>query len=430
MYLGRTSVDSHGAVASPAMTVWSKGATQTLVLVWCGSDGTIYFASGMEQAGALNAVPLSNTTSLERPALVQFEDRLVLGYTGTDNQMWSAISYDGQSFMAPQLWEYIDGTTIAPMIGGPALFQLGPNMLIAGTQQLSQIINFGWGVNPPELYQYSSLDSLTSIDTLALGAAPSGLQLAFAGANDPANNLSIQPDPRSSNLAPVVVYADQCYGSPALVTTTSGYAAAFVNKLYNIVLLYGIENLDPQNVNRVVLQDSSWHAPAVATINGVTYVAWIGTDQPGNPGLPTGRLNFADLGSMPQVTCALSTMMAKPAADQLRNLRDQELLKSSVGRMLAMELDQHSAELLRLEQAHPELGRQVQALLQRVEPIATSGSKFDDATIQDSRTLLYRFRAVASAQLRASINYVMQLTSCFRGSTLVDGLAKAERVIK
>jgi hypothetical protein len=52
---------------------------------------------------------------------------------------------------------------------------------------------------------------------------------------------------------PVVAYADQCLGRPALVTTTSSYATAFVNKVNSVVLLYKIENLDPQNINRVVL---------------------------------------------------------------------------------------------------------------------------------------------------------------------------------
>jgi hypothetical protein len=38
----------------------------------------------------------------------------------------------------------------------------------------------------------------------------------------------------------------------------------------------------------------------VAIANGVTYVAWIGTDGPTSP-YPTGSINFASLISMPPI---------------------------------------------------------------------------------------------------------------------------------
>ena len=117
--------------------------------------------------------------------------------------------------------------------------------------------------------------------------------LAFAGPNDPANNLSVQAQ-GVSNPPPVVDYDDQCFGGPALVTTTDGFAAAYAGKNQNIYLVYGIENLDPRRIRRTKLQDTSGHAPAVATVEGVTYVAWIGTDG-------ANSLILADLESMPVI---------------------------------------------------------------------------------------------------------------------------------
>jgi hypothetical protein len=112
MFIGRSLWDSHGSLSSPAMTVWTDvHGNTTLVMVWCGSDGTMYFASGMEQCGAISVVPLQSS-SLERPALTQFEDRLVLAYTGTNvpGPIMCSLSFDGRSFDPTQPWMHIDGS--------------------------------------------------------------------------------------------------------------------------------------------------------------------------------------------------------------------------------------------------------------------------------------------------------------------------------
>jgi hypothetical protein len=67
------------------------------------------------------------------------------------------------------------------------------------------------------------------------------VQLAYAGADDPWNHLTLQPDPGNDNIPPAVVYGDLCFGGPALVTTGLGYAAAYAGKNRNVYLLYGIE---------------------------------------------------------------------------------------------------------------------------------------------------------------------------------------------
>jgi len=304
MFRGRTFVDSHGAVASPALTTWNN----TLVMVWCGEDGTIYFASAMEQTGIIAGTPLPQQSSLERPALFQFEDRLVLAYIGTDNQIRCALSFDGQQFNASQPWVHIDQSLLSPCIGGPAIFGTG-NMYLAWTEALNQNLHFGFTINPPTVYEESVVLSggdegyeLTSVDTPALALAPTNdLLLAFAGPNTPGNNLTVQAQRRAgNNPSPLVVYDDLCFGGPALVTTTDGFAAAYAGKNTNIYLLYGVENLDNQQIRRTKLQDTSWHAPALVTLQGITYVAWIGTDGPSDI-FPTGSINFADLGSMPVI---------------------------------------------------------------------------------------------------------------------------------
>ncbi|HWX86158.1 MAG TPA: hypothetical protein VNZ48_21370 [Xanthobacteraceae bacterium] len=306
-WLGRTVTDSHASVASPAMTTWTDNSNNTtLVMVWCGGDGTVYFASGMEKNGTIQAAPLPGVTSLERPALIQFQDRLVLGYIGTDNNMWCALSYDGKTFPSPKQWLLIDGTPLSPSIGGPALVSAQSNVITALTAQADQTLHSGFSVNPPTLYEDGAIVGprgllRKSIDTPALAIAPGGgVQLAYAGADDPLNHLTLQADPRSDNPAPPVVFDDLCSGGPALVTTGVGYAAAYVGKNNNIYLLYGVDKLDPGNVRRWKFQDTSWHPPAVAIANGVTYVAWIGTDGPTSP-YPTGSLNFASLISMPPI---------------------------------------------------------------------------------------------------------------------------------
>ena len=300
MWRGRTSVDSHGAGASPAMTVIPYGIQndpETLLLAWPAGDGTIYTATGMEKNGVISASPLpldasgNKISTLQRFGLVQIPSGpLALSWTDTNDppQVWLGYSYQpGQPLVEyPETWSYVDGTLIPPDIGGPAILPVGNGLYIAGTAVVTQQLYAGSG--PPEGYTGAVVAEYVqtgyqSIDTPALGTTPADtLQLAYAGV-DPDNFLTISPIGFVVGVREVgtpVVYPDHCYGGPALVTTVNGYAAAFVNVLKNIVLLYGVENLDPAMINRVVLQDTSWHAPAVATINDVTYVAWIGTDDP------------------------------------------------------------------------------------------------------------------------------------------------------
>jgi hypothetical protein len=355
----------------------------------------------------------------------------VLGWTGTDNKMWAALSYDGKTFGAPQAIVH-DSAQIGPYIGGPTF--LGGDAVtridIAGCAQADQMINFGWSLAPPSIYEYFSTE-FKSVDTVAIGLAPTGkTQIAYAGANDPDNNLTLYPDVESESIPPPVVYADHIIGGPTIATTTDGYACAFVNKEYLITLLYGLENADAGNVNRVVLQPSSWHAPAVATIGGVTYLAWIGTDQPGG-GIPTGQLNFADMGSMQQVQCGLSAMMLKeggPASSSLiqhfKNLRDQQLLQTHAGRTLSAWVDHHSAELTRLGDAHPELRREAWALMQRLASIHPESTVFGQE-IHDAVALVARAEKVATPALRNTLVRLGRILPAFHGRTLKDGLAAA-----
>ena len=442
MWVGQTSVDSHGAPASPAMTTWFNGVSETLVLAWGGSDGTVYAASGMEQSGVISATPLSNISTLERFALVELEPGLLaISYTSTDNAEWYApFPIGALEFLYLDTWAYPGGVLIPPDIGGPALLPQGGNLFIAGTAQDSQNVYFGFGPAPdavlPSVAAYNNT-SLLSIDTPALGITPSGqMQLAFAGANEPDNSLTVQPDPGSGpGLTPPVVYPDQCFGGPALVTTVNGYAAAYANKMTNIVLLYGMENLDPQNINRVVLQDTSWHAPAIVTLNGVTYVAWIGTDDPNNN---TGRLYFADLGSMNTVTCAVDQLLKMEAGKKageidarLHYLRDTTFAAEASGRWLVALLDQHSAELGRLLDSDADLRRRAWDLLQQVEPIATSIGGVEmpvtNEAVAAAEGLLHRVTVLASPPVQQSARQLSGLLGSLRGRTLANGLALASR---
>lgn len=293
-WIGRTSTDSHGAGASPAMTTWNNS---TLVLVWGGGDGTVYLATGMEKSGVVQGTPIPGVKTLERMCLIQFQDRLVLAYIDTNNVMQCVLSYDGKTFGPPQPWLLINQSPWTPSIGGPALVSAGSNVKLALTAQINQFLHTGFSVNPPTVYE-DSQTQLKSIDTPSLAIAPDQtVQLAFAGPDDPFNHLNLQPNWQNDNLPAAVVYPDQCFGGPALVYTGLGYAAAYAGKNTNIYFLYGIENLNPNNVRRTKLQDTTWHAPAAAIANGTTYVAWIGTDQPA----PTGSLNFAAYAVMPPV---------------------------------------------------------------------------------------------------------------------------------
>ncbi len=53
MWHGRTSIDSRGSPAGPAMATWFNGTEETLVLAYCDSSGIIYTAVGMERTGQI-----------------------------------------------------------------------------------------------------------------------------------------------------------------------------------------------------------------------------------------------------------------------------------------------------------------------------------------------------------------------------------------
>ena len=151
MFLGRRTWPSHGGGSSPALATWTDlNGTSTLVMAWCASDGTIYFASGMEHTGGLAATPLEQNYTYQRLALTQFEDRLVLAYSGTSlpSQTWCALSLNGETFSHGQLWT-IDSSNLSGIIGGPAAVQVGPTLRMAWTHELDQILHYGFSLNPP-----------------------------------------------------------------------------------------------------------------------------------------------------------------------------------------------------------------------------------------------------------------------------------------
>ncbi len=275
--------------------------------------------------------------------------------------------------------------------------------------------------------------SSESICTPALGITPAGhLQLAFLTAAGSANHLTVRRDPTAFIFPPPpVVFPDVCTDGPALVTTVNGYAAAYTLDGI-IVLVYGMENNTPANANRVVLRDTSPYTPAIATLNGVTYVAWIGTDDPTNP--TYNRLFFADLGSMPAYSCPVGEVIVREGDSKagevgarLRQLRDTSLAAEPSGRWLIALLDQHSAELLRLFDAHPDLRRRTWDLLEQIEPIATANRPFTEALIAAGEDVLQRVTELASAPLQESARQVGRFVASLRGNTLADGLTAASR---
>jgi hypothetical protein len=422
-------------------------------LLWGGGDGTIYLATGMEQNGVIAGNPIfpfDTISTLERPDIVASgvggEAVLFLGINA-DNVASLARSFDGSTFPGgSNPFELVGTDTAIPVIGGPALLpQPGAadtTLLVAATVVGPQTVQIGAG--PPPGYFLPALTwftdtTLLSIDTPALGQTPQGnLQVAFAGP-DPTNNLTVaQLDPVTGHVVTSTTYPDECFGGPALVETVNGYAAAYVNKANNITLLYGVDALNPQNVNRSVFTETSWHAPAVATIDGVTYLAWIGTDQ----AEPTGELNFADLGSMTPVSCALNQLAIQEAgvsADEMttrwRQLREDELIAEPSGRLLVALLDQHGAELQRLLDSDERLRREAWDVLQLAAPALVpaerNGTAFTPEMVEAAERLMERTRALASPALGDSIDRMDDLLlPSLRGQTLAGGLAAASESLK
>ena len=468
MWHGRTSIDSRRSPAGPAMATWFNGTNETLVLAYLDSNGIIYTAVGMEQTGQIQDNSASGGfTSTSSPGA---RVALVEAPPGS-GWLWMAVNDLGaialdvaDSATAGPLSGYVlehwpgpEGPdTAARLIGGPALMPQGLDLLVAATAAENQELYVGAGslvgvadsldvgvatYSGPNVsfvdtgYQNIGAGSPSEdINTPSLGITPAGhLQLAYLTAGRAGNHLTALQNPGNVFLQQSpVVFPDVCNDGPALVTTVDGYAAAYVNILNNIVLLYGVENNNPATINRVILQDTSPYTPAIATLSGVTYVAWIGTDDPARQ---TGdRLFFADLGSMPVWRCPVAEVIVKEGGSkagevstQLHQLRDTSLAAEASGRWLIALLDQHSAELLRLFDAHPDLRRRTWDLLEQVAPIATANRPFTEAVIAAGEGLLQRVTRLASAPLQESARQVGRLLASLRGNTLADGLTAASR---
>jgi hypothetical protein len=474
VFFGHTAVDSGGSTASPAMMALQQGFTeppdQTLLLVWAAGDGTLFAATGMEQNGLIAGDgQWANMTTNQRPSLTQISGpvaanfpgglgAVVLGYNSGEvvNAGPQPSIFLKSSDLESQLFlEYFPTdsppTAVPPETGGPAvLFQGSPdpialpsNLFVAYTAQSNQQIYF-CSINAENLETLSQpvnqLDNtyMQSIDTPALGFTPGGqLQLAFAGPG-PENNLTIAAiDPANGQAVSYTVYPDQCHGGPALVNTVDGYAAAYVNKSNNIVLLYGVETPNFLDVTRTVFVETSWYAPAVATTNGVTYLAWIGTDQ--SSPQETGALNFADLGSMQKATCALADMLnneAGPGAEEFaaraHRVRDTVLNAEASGRLVIALFDQHNAELGRLLDSHPGLRNDAWELFALAAPATISSvgdeTPFSEEMLQAGERLMRRIGELATPPLQESISWLTRvLLPSLRGQTLADGLRTASQ---
>jgi hypothetical protein len=431
MWKGRVSVDSSRSPASPALITYNTVLGEMLVLMWCGSDGTVYMATGMEQTGVISPVPTPIST-VRRFALVEYPSAGIVSicYIASDQTPW----YSSSPF--PDVIEFLNSQQLTPqpMASGPAVVAQGGTLDFAAFVAFQNELLYLSGPFGPGGFAaptQNAVSALTSDYAPALGITSSGVvQLAWADWSN-SNRLTVISDyPGTSGSSFAEVYPDECNDGPALVTTVSGYAAAFVNIINNIVLLYGVDKNNPQNVNRVILHDASPYTPAIATVNGVTYVAWIGAD------IPDGKaLFFADLDSMPVLSCPITALVrawhggakAGEVAARLRELRDTSLAAEASGRWLIALLDQHSTELERLFDSHPDLRERAWDLLEQVEPIATANRPFSEEVIEAGEDMLRRLSTLASAPLQESARQVGQLVASLRGRTLADGLTAASR---
>ncbi|WP_433654575.1 hypothetical protein ACQPW1_27945 [Nocardia sp. CA-128927] len=285
MFTGRTLWQSNQPIAAPALTVYNN----KLVLVWSTQSGTMYVASGMEADGVVNAKPLPSDFSLQRPALAAHAQTglLYLGYTRTDGKMWLAWSNNGVDYQDRREW-------LEPPIGGPAMQSDNVSMWLSYTAQDDLVLSAVQSQNPPfSSYGRTPEPAEHSVDTPGLVIHPSkGVLLAWTGM-DSANNLNARYI--GVNVPPGrATFSDRLIGGPNLFTLGGRYVAGYTGKNTNIYLLFDIDNLNENQAQRWKFADTSPWPPAVATINGITYVAWFGTDG-------QNKLNFADLGSMPTI---------------------------------------------------------------------------------------------------------------------------------
>ncbi|WP_378729488.1 hypothetical protein [Nocardia brasiliensis] len=286
MFTGRTLWQSHRPLAAPALTVFNN----RLVLVWSTESGTMYVASGMETDGVVNAKPLPGDFSRQRPSLAFHAQTglLYLGYSGTDNQLWLAWSHNGVDYPDRRTW-------LEPVIGGPAMISDNVTFSLAYTAQREQLLQLVRSQNPPFSSSVASPDPPEfSVDTPGLVLNPArGTLLAWTGTD--ASGLHLNARYVGLNVPPTrATFSDVLVGGPNLCTIGGRYVAAYSGRNTNIYLLFDIDNLNEGQAQRWKFADTSPWPPAVATINGITYVAWFGTDG-------DRKLNFADLGSMPTI---------------------------------------------------------------------------------------------------------------------------------
>ncbi|BCK54686.1 hypothetical protein [Nocardia wallacei] len=286
MFTGRTSWPSHRPLAAPALAEYKN----RLVLVWSTRDGTMYMASGMETDGVVDAKPLPADTSLQRPSLAAHPDdgRLYLGYTRTDGRIWLAWSDNGVDYNDRRPW-------LQPPIGGPAIVSDNVTFWLGYTEQGSQAVQVVQSQNPTFFETYvSPTPTEYSVDTPALLLHPSrGGLLAWtsvdvAGRHLNARFLGIGAPPTLG------IFSDTLIGGPNLFTIGGRSVAGYTGRNTNIYMVFDIDNLDEARSERWKFADTSPWPPAVATVDGTTYVAWFSTGGDND-------LNFADLGSMPTI---------------------------------------------------------------------------------------------------------------------------------
>jgi hypothetical protein len=286
MFTGRSLHESFCPLAAPAMTVFRD----TLILAWSAADGSMYSAMDMQDDGTINAWRLPDDRSSERLSLAYHgqEDILLLGYSGQDNYTWLARTDDGGTFKTRDRW-------LQPVIGGLAMQSDNVTLAVAYTAQDSQQVAARFTPSPPDGgYDAAPTGYAVSIDTPGLALTPSGPLIAFAGTDEPGFSLNATYIGQHSGPDGVHTFTDQCLGGPNLVSLPQGYAAAYTGHNRNLYLLVGIDTLDENATTRWKFADTSPWPPAVATLNGQTYIAWFGTDG-------ANTLNFAHLSAMPLV---------------------------------------------------------------------------------------------------------------------------------
>ncbi|MCM6774814.1 hypothetical protein NDR87_25570 [Nocardia sp. CDC159] len=286
MFIGRTLWASNRPVAAPALAVYRN----TLVLVWSTQGGTMYVASGMEVDGVVRARALPFDSSLQRPSLSSHAQTglLYLGYMGTDNQTTLAWSDNGVDYQDRRRW-------LEPAIGGPAMVSDNVTLWVGYTAQNAQLLQTVRSHNPPYSFYYVSPEPVEySVDTPAVMIHPSrGTLLSWTGTDAAYNHLNARY--LGVSVPPTkATFSDRLVGGPNLFSIGGRYVAGYSGLNTNIYMLFDIDNLNEGQAQRWKFADASPWPPAVATINGITYVAWFGTDG-------ENKLNFADLGSMPTI---------------------------------------------------------------------------------------------------------------------------------